>query len=191
LYVVADLESAGGLDLVKEALTSLVCICLEIQWVYSNHSLLQAPDSKARLAFVHNPSTAQSPTVDHEHPFPGFSLTFTRKLLSNAPPSPLLSALGLDVPAALTDGPQIPICGKTAFEKVTGGVDLKDIPTKVYDDYPKSSRLLSRNIKLKPGPKAIAVNAWVIGPIEGNDFLAVGFRALEDSEFRSVSSLYG
>ena len=92
---------------------------------------------------------------------------------------------------ASTDGSQIPIGGKTAFEKVTGRVDLKDTPTEVYDDYLKSSRLLSRNIKLKPGRKAIAVNAWVIGPIEGNDFLAVGFRALKDCEFRSVSSLYG
>jgi len=77
LYVVADLDSTDGLDLVKEALTSLVCLCLEIHWVYSNHSVLQAPDSKTRLAFVHDPSTAQSPTVDHEHPFPGFSLTST------------------------------------------------------------------------------------------------------------------
>ena len=89
------------------------------------------------------------------------------------------------------DGLQIPIGGKTAFEMVTGGVDLKDTPTEVYNDYLKSSRLLSRNIKLKPGRKAIAVNAWVIGPIKGNDFLAVGFRALEDYEFRSMSSLYG
>ena len=85
---------------------------------------------------------------------------------------------------ASTDGSQIPISGKTAFEKVTGRVDLKDTPTEVYDDYLKSSRLLSRNIKLKPGRKAIAVNAWVIGPIEGNDFLAADFRALEDYEFR-------
>jgi len=61
LYGVADLDSADGLDLVKEALTSLVCLCLEMHWVYSNHSFLQVPDSKTRLAFIHNPSIPQSP----------------------------------------------------------------------------------------------------------------------------------
>jgi len=61
---------------------------------------------------------------------------------------------------------------------VTGGIDLKGIPTEVYVDYLKSSRLLSRNTKLKPGQKAIVVNGRVIGPIEGNDFLAADFRAL-------------
>ena len=92
---------------------------------------------------------------------------------------------------APTDGPQIPIGGKTAFEKVTGGVDLKDTPTEVYNDYLKSSRLLSRNIKLKPGRKAITVNAWVIGPIQGNDFLAVGFRALESEACRACMASFG
>jgi len=152
----ADLDSADGLDLVKEALSSLVCLCPEIHWVYSNHSFLQVLDSKTRLAFIHNPSIPQSP---HSTPRPPVSWLLshlhTRELLSNAPPSSLLSAPGLDVLAAPTDGPQIPISGKTAFEKVTGGVNLKGIPIEVYDDYLKSSRLLSRNIKLKPGQKAM------------------------------------
>ena len=150
-----------------------------------NHSLLQAPDSKTRLAFIHNPSIPQSPHSIPRAPVSWLlSHLHTRELLSNATPSPLLSALGLDVPVAPTDGPQIPIGGKAAFEKVTGGVDLKDTPSEVYDDYLKSSRLLSRNIKLKPGHKAIVVNGRVISPIEGNDFLAADFRALEDYEFR-------
>lgn len=146
---------------------------------------LKTPDSKTRLSLIHNPATSRTPSNAARPPVSWLiSHLHTRGLLSQATPSLLLSALGLDPPAVPADGPQIPIGGKNAFERLTQGVGLNDITPEEYAVYLKSSRFVARDVKLLPGEKGLIVNGRIVGPIEGPSFRAADFKALEDYEFQ-------
>lgn len=56
---------------------------------------------------------------------------------------------------------QIPLQDNALFKTFTEGVALADIQPELYIDYLKSSRLLSRALKVAPGETAFLVNGRV------------------------------
>ncbi|TFK38220.1 UDP-glucose:Glyco protein glucosyltransferase-domain-containing protein [Crucibulum laeve] len=166
VYVVADLDSEVGLELVKEALGSIT------------------KDSRTRLSFIHNPT---DPAVsDRGKPASSrlFGHLMSTHTLSNASPNILLSALGLN-PLTLTgDSAQAPITQEEALNQVTGGVESNAFSMEAYADYTKSSRLVVRDLHLTPGQLALVINGRVVGPIDVGEFHSADFRALEEYELR-------
>ncbi|KAF8812128.1 hypothetical protein BYT27DRAFT_7133469 [Phlegmacium glaucopus] len=171
LFIIADLDSQGGLELIKEALTSLT------------------PGSRTRISFIHNPSTpirsekgARSPAswlISHLH---------IKELMRHASPATFALALGIqldDTTAVANQGEQqIPMSKDEAFAKFTEGVMLEDVASEEYMDYVRASRLLVRDLKISPGQLALVVNGRVVGPIEPGKFRTADFKALEDYEYR-------
>ncbi|KAF8145393.1 hypothetical protein K438DRAFT_547782 [Mycena galopus ATCC 62051] len=168
MYVVADFDTEAGLGLVKEALSSI------------------DDTSKTRVSFVHNPgpgSIGPDPTV---RPPVSWLLShlLAKNLLSKASPARLLRALGLDpsVTIPLGDGSQIPL--KDDVTDLTDGVGLSGYGAEDYARFVRSSRLLARELQLKPGELGLVVNGRVVGPIEAGDFGVVDFKTLESYELR-------
>ncbi|PPQ81692.1 hypothetical protein CVT26_007456 [Gymnopilus dilepis] len=187
LYVVTDLDTEDGLALVKEAISSLTS------------------DSKTRISFIHNPTTPQTPTPENgKRPLASYLLAHLhiRGLLSQATPSQLLAALGLesgpsaspaaaaspDVVADVEEGVQAALKDKVdadvVFKQLTGGAGLRDILAEEYADYVRTSRKVARELKVLPGQSALVVNGRVVGPLPADDFKLADFKTLEDFEFR-------
>ncbi|KAJ7342428.1 glycosyltransferase family 24 protein [Mycena albidolilacea] len=165
-YVVADFDTEAGLQLVREALTSI------------------DDGSKTRLGFVHNPgpgSAARDPTVRAPVSWL-LSHLLAKNLLSKATPARLLRALGLEAPVAPAggDGTQIPL----KMEDLTDGVGIAGYSAEEYETYVRSSRLVARELQLAPGAQALVVNGRVVGPIDAGDFGALDFKTLESYELR-------
>ncbi|KAG6833463.1 hypothetical protein H0H87_006830 [Tephrocybe sp. NHM501043] len=166
VYVVADLDSPDGLKLVKEALLSI------------------NPGSRTRISFIHNP--ADEPNDGPERPLASWLISHLIKthLVSKTPPEYLLRALGVD--GLTTDGQTI-LSQDEMVRELTEGVKKADFNPIYYADYVKASRLVAREIGVAPGKQALLVNGRVVGPIEGGDFFASDFAALENYEIRKRS----
>ncbi|KNZ76128.1 UDP-glucose:glycoprotein glucosyltransferase [Termitomyces sp. J132] len=59
-----------------------------------------------------------------------------------------------------------------------------DFSGKEYGEYVITSRLVARELDVKPGERAVLVNGRVVGPFVGGNFRAVDFAALENYEIR-------
>ncbi|KAF8905183.1 glycosyltransferase family 24 protein [Gymnopilus junonius] len=177
LYIVTDLDTQDGLALIKEAISSLTS------------------DSKTRVSFIHNPTIIQSPESGTRPPASWLiAHLHIRGLLSQATPSQLISALGLEISAATA--PEIVVKEEVqtalkenadndlVFKQLTGGAGLHDILAEEYADYVKESKNVARELRLQPGQTAVVVNGRVVGPIPANDFRVADFKTLEDFEFR-------
>ncbi|KAL0959808.1 hypothetical protein HGRIS_011489 [Hohenbuehelia grisea] len=164
VLLVADLDSEHGIQLVKEALTSL------------------SKESKARLTFVHNPSEQPSTKDERPHSSWLFSHLALTDRLSKATPARLLAALGLN--AQVEGGSaQKPLAHEEiSFKELTGGVSLPKLDAERYAKYVETGRLLAREVGLKSGQQALIVNGRVVGPIKGGDFTAEDFHTLEGYE---------
>ncbi|KAJ7813688.1 glycosyltransferase family 24 protein [Mycena olivaceomarginata] len=166
-YVVADFDTEEGLQLAREALTSI------------------DDGSKTRLGFVHNPgpgSAARDPAVRSPVSWL-LSHLLAKNLLSKATPGRLLRALGLEPPVASggSDGTQIPL----KMEDLTDGVGIAGYSAEEYEAYVRSSRLVARELQLAPGAQALVVNGRVVGPIRLQGTLgALDFKTLESYELR-------
>ncbi|CAK5263114.1 unnamed protein product [Mycena citricolor] len=155
VYVVADLDSEGGLDLVKEALQSF------------------DENSKMRLSFIHNPSTVElDPSV---RPPKSWLLSHlvVKNLLSKATPAKLLQAL--------EPGLVIQSDGTQTADELTSGADFS---WDEYVRSVNGGRLVLRELELAPGQQIVIVNGRIVGPIASKDFSAADFRALETFELR-------
>ncbi|KAF8164188.1 UDP-glucose:glycoprotein glucosyltransferase-domain-containing protein [Mycena galopus ATCC 62051] len=67
---------------------------------------------------------------------------------------------------------------------LTDGVGLSGYGAEDYARFVRSSRLLARELQLKPGELGLVVNGRVVGPIEAGDFGVVDFKTLESYELR-------
>ncbi|KAG5641244.1 hypothetical protein DXG03_005668 [Asterophora parasitica] len=163
LYVIADLDSQSGLQLVKEALLSIT------------------PDSRARISFIHNP--VDTPTEAKSRPLASWLILHLIKshLLSKTTPDQLLRVLGFEVP---TESTQTVLSQDERVQALTGGVKVAEFDAKRYADYVTASRLLARDIQISPGQQALLVNGRVVGPIKAGDFRAADYSALEGYELR-------
>ncbi|KAG6918623.1 hypothetical protein DXG01_013034 [Tephrocybe rancida] len=166
IYVVADLDSLEGLKLVKEALLSI------------------SPGSRTRISFIHNP--ANSPSEGTDRPLASWLIAHLVKthLVSKTPPEYLLRALGVGGPSTEA---QTLLSQDEVIRALTEGVKVADFNPIYYADYVQASRMVVREIGVAPGQQALLVNGRVVGPIEGGDFLAADFSALENYEIRKGS----
>ncbi|PFH48143.1 glycosyltransferase family 24 protein [Amanita thiersii Skay4041] len=175
VYVVADFDSEEGLDLVKEALSSL------------------NEESRTRLTFIHNPSINgedQKQTADHRPPSQLIAqLVMSGKLSgSGVNPQNFGKTLGIEV---------VPIEGVETMEeeqaqKPLGTSDSTSSLESLLNssggeaeqqEYLKVSRLLAREFGFTPGQSGLIVNGRIIGPIERRGFIAADFKALEEYEY--------
>ncbi|KAF5311086.1 hypothetical protein D9619_007791 [Psilocybe cf. subviscida] len=167
LFVIADLDSKDGVEIVKEAIASITA------------------NSQTRLGFIHNP-VVPSVSEGKERPPVSWLLAHLQKsnLLSKTSRDTLLSVLVEHQPPA-ENMKQVPLQENELFNTFTDGVSLADIQPELYVDYLKSSRLLSRALKVAPGETAFLVNGRVIGPIgSSKDFHVADFKGLEEYEHR-------
>ncbi|KAF8069177.1 glycosyltransferase family 24 protein [Lyophyllum atratum] len=163
LYVIADLDSEAGLQLVKEALSSIT------------------PDSRTRISFIHNPPN--DPTGAARRPVTSWWIAHLVKdhLLSKASLEQLLQVLSARV---TSDGAQAVLPHDELLRTMTGTDNVVDFDETRYAEYVKASRLVAREIEIAPGQQALLVNGRVVGPIEAGDFRAADFAALEIYEIR-------
>lgn len=163
LYLIADFDTEVGLNLIKEALTSIVRLCLGESHRTSCYP--QEPGSLTRISFVHNPS---APFTDEVTEKPHISSLVAHLVatnaLSKATPSRLLRALGLDSPAAPNYGPQTVLSQQDTLNELTGGVASDDFSAEAYAQFTKSSRLVARELQLGPGQQALLINGRVSVP---------------------------
>lgn len=162
LYVVADLDSQGGLALIKEALHSIVWFshlgyCYAILTAHE-----QDTDSLIRICFIHNPTHTTNDGATQRAPISwSISHLLSTNTLSKASPSHLLRALGLESPVAPNDSPQVPMSQEETLSELTGGVAVSDFEPESYAKYVKTSRLVTRELQLTPGQQALVVNGRV------------------------------
>ncbi|KAJ3001154.1 hypothetical protein NUW54_g6613 [Trametes sanguinea] len=154
-YIVADLDSEGSREIIKEALKSII------------------PGSLSRLSFIHAPSAASS-AQDLPETAPSHILgrLIAGDALSKVTPEQLLDVLGLSEP--LADGTQRPL-SHSSIEEL-----LADLPGSgaAYEKYLNACRLIVRQLELKPGEQAIVINGRLVGPMPPGEFLADDFETL-------------
>lgn len=159
-YIIADFDTEDGLDLLREAVESLVYHPSQPhphRPVYSSYS--KGPDSPTRIGFLHNPVNmdgvdALQPTISKL-----LSHLHTQGLFTSTPPSELLTAVGFVPP--MESESQTPITQESMIEKLTKGNGSKGDARKGYRDYVISSSLVAREIGLRPGQQALIVNGRV------------------------------
>ncbi|KAG5636220.1 hypothetical protein H0H81_008754 [Sphagnurus paluster] len=168
LYVVADLDSQAGLQLVKEALLSIT------------------PESNARISFIHNP--IDDPTETTSRPLASWLIfkLIDKQLLSKTTPEDLLRALALG-DSTRTDEGQKPLSQEDLVQTLTGGVKVADFSAEGYANYVRASRLVARDIQISSGEQGLLINGRLVGPIDAGDFRAADFSALEAYESRKRS----
>ncbi|RPD60390.1 glycosyltransferase family 24 protein [Lentinus tigrinus ALCF2SS1-7] len=167
-YVVADFDNEESQQLVKEA-------------------LLSTPGSLSRLSFIHNPASV-SPfckSDDFASPSRFLAQLVSWDLLSRLTPEQLLSALGLSSAEVSDDnGAQEPF----SFDDIIG---TKAFTGEDCMKYLTASRLVVRQLELKPGEQALVVNGRVVGPIQPGEFVAGDFETLAAYEHhKRVKSVY-
>ncbi|KAM6503198.1 glycosyltransferase family 24 protein [Amanita muscaria] len=167
-FVVADLDSEEGLELVKEALKSL------------------DQEAKMRVLFVHNPSSDVKKRVDRVSPRSEIlaKLVMTGRMLESTVTSQALAiVLGIDIEYEVqelsTDETQVPL-GESAVDLLA----VDKIDEKTYGEYTKASRLLARELGFGPGESGVVINGRVIGPMERGSFNAADFKALAEFEYK-------
>jgi UDP-glucose:glycoprotein glucosyltransferase len=84
-------------------------------------------------------------------------------LLSQASPALILRALESD--SLVESGDVHQVTRQQALHELTGGVAVSDFNYDVYTQYVKSSRMISRDLQLKPGEHALIVNGRVSVPL--------------------------
>ncbi|KAG6824858.1 hypothetical protein H0H93_001453, partial [Arthromyces matolae] len=111
LYVVADLDSSEGLNLVKEALLSI------------------GPDTRTRISFLHNPVI--DPSEESKRPLTSWLLSHLIKsrLLSKASPKQLLMAFGVNAP---NEDAQTVLSQDEVVRVLTEGVKVADFSAGAY-----------------------------------------------------------
>ncbi|TFY65772.1 hypothetical protein EVG20_g5315 [Dentipellis fragilis] len=166
IFVIADLDSEAGLSLVEAAL----------HYVKS---------SKARVSFIHNPSS-NSRTYDRHRASSVLSRLQFHGLLSEKAPERLAEALELYTTVQADGGDQTVLNPEAALEEITEGIafdeDLAD-----FAAYLKAGRLLAREFGIKAGDAALLVNGRIVGPIGTGEMTTEDFTALQEYElFRRV-----
>ncbi|KAF8994665.1 UDP-glucose:glycoprotein glucosyltransferase-domain-containing protein, partial [Cyathus striatus] len=164
VYVVGNLDSEPGLEIIKERLLAL------------------DGTSKSRISFIHNPSAPGQPDSVNKPVSRLFGHLISQGLLGKADLKTIIRALNPDSPQG--DGNQAALSKQEAYLQLTGGVQPKEFDEGNYDTYVKACRLLLREVKVEAGQVALVVNRRVVGPIEVGGFKAADFKALEDYEFR-------
>jgi hypothetical protein len=129
---------------------------------------IQTANSQTRLGFIHNPVV---PSVSEGKERPPVSWLFAHlqkyDLLSKTSRDTLLSMLVAHEPPSPSIQ-QVPLQENELFKTLTEGVSLVDIKPELYVDYLKSSRLLSRALKVAPGETVFLVNGRVSCVISTN-----------------------
>ncbi|THH10819.1 hypothetical protein EW146_g8252 [Bondarzewia mesenterica] len=164
IYVVADLDTEGGLSIMESALTYVGA-------------------SRARLSFIHNPTSPLDGVEERNRVSWLISHLISQDALSGVHPARLLRALGYDTSIVTNDHEQIVLSPDAIFEELTGGVSLDDLDGVVYDDFVRSCRTMARALRLRPGDIALVVNGRLVGPVEPGDFTAEDFKTLENYEY--------
>ena len=180
-YVIADFDTEDGLDLLREAVESLVCHLYQPHLCYSlcsRHS--KGPDSPTRIGFLHNPANtddldAVQPTISRL-----LSHLHTQGLFTTTSPSELLTAVGFTPLSSIENDSQAVLTKESVTKKLTKGDSSKGDASKGYRDYVISSSLVARKIGLGPGQQALIVNGRV-SPI-----LTQGFKSVFKSLFQIV-----
>ncbi|KAF8155695.1 UDP-glucose:glycoprotein glucosyltransferase-domain-containing protein [Crassisporium funariophilum] len=171
LFIIADLDSEAGVNLIKEALLSII------------------PGSRTRLSFIHNPTSPSSYTSDKSPrsltSWLFFHVHVRQHFHFGSPPTnpaTLLAALGVETPVVAGDegSTQTPLTQAEALAASIGD----DVKPEKYADFVKASRLVARELGILPGQSALLVNGRIVGPLEPNDFRTADFTALEDYEYR-------
>ncbi|KAH8113837.1 UDP-glucose:glycoprotein glucosyltransferase-domain-containing protein [Phellopilus nigrolimitatus] len=171
-FVVADLDSEGGIALMKEALLSL-------------------EGSASRLSFIHNPASKDSESsITHRRISPIVSHLVTHELLSKVSLKEfgiLLnpeSAFSDDAPASV--GQTVLSENSVVYQLLQDvGVTMDGLSeSETHDRYSVTSRLVARELGIEPGELALLVNGRVVGPIEPHAFSSADFTALEEYELR-------
>ena len=85
----------------------------------------------------------------------------TRGLFTGTSPSELLAAVGLVQPSLEENGSQTVFTQESLIEKLTKDDGSNGDNKKMYRDYVLSSRLVAREIGLRPGQQALIVNGRV------------------------------
>ncbi|KAG6827591.1 hypothetical protein H0H92_011214 [Tricholoma furcatifolium] len=158
LYVIADLDSPQGLELVKQALLSI------------------GPHTRTRISFIHNPK--DDPIEGVVRPSSLFAYALHDHLMSKTAPETLLRALGVEGSGSEA---QTVLSQDEIVQKLKGGAKVA-ANSDYYAEYVKTSRLVARDTGLQPGQRALLVNGRVVGPIEEDGFGSLDFAALEKYE---------
>ncbi|KZT07030.1 glycosyltransferase family 24 protein [Laetiporus sulphureus 93-53] len=164
-YVVADLDSEAGRQLIKEALSATA-----------------SGKHPSRLSFIHNPSNLSSEMSTQQTAVSSLLAQLaTQELLHRMSPSRLLSALGFGDVAVQSESPQVVISSEGSLDDILGQTVLAE---KDYQDYIRTGRLVARQLNLAPGERALILNGRVLGPIAAGEFSEDDFEILSAYESR-------
>ncbi|THG96572.1 hypothetical protein EW026_g5286 [Hermanssonia centrifuga] len=166
-FVVTDLDSTAGAELVKEVLSAM-------------------EDSTTRVAFIHNPSTKGANT----NPSPGLSGLLrnlgNKGLLHGITPSRLLDVLrsGSVGPSKAID--QVVLSAEGLSDDALREALLPDMTeeTEDYQQFVEASRFVLRDLKIGPGEQVVIMNGRVVGPLGRGEFVAEDFQELVAYEYR-------
>jgi hypothetical protein len=159
VYVVADLDSAGGLALIKEALSCVVRFIYQFECYMILITHEQDTVSLIRVSFIHNPTHVINGETSQQAPTSRLiSHLLSTKTLSKASPSRLLRALGPETPVFPNGDSQVPISEQESLSELLEGVTVEP---ESYTQYVKTSRLVLRELQLTPGQQALIIDGRV------------------------------
>ncbi|EJC97612.1 uncharacterized protein FOMMEDRAFT_171561 [Fomitiporia mediterranea MF3/22] len=175
-FIVADLDSEGGIALMREALRSL-----------------ESSGTVTRLSFVHNPSLDTTTTHNPQrHISPIISHLIAHDLLSKISLkefdvllSPETSSFSSGNSGSSTD--QLVLSENSVVYQLLRdvGVSMDGLSdAEAHERYTVASGLLVRELGIGLGELSIVVNGRIIGPVEPFDFTAADFTTLENYELR-------
>lgn len=149
MHVVGNFDTEAGLELLKEAVESLVRYSLSQSFLIVDVSRIQDSGPPTRLALVHNP--AEVANFDSETtPVPLFvSFVHNKGHFSRSTPATALKALGLETSVSLNGS--VPV--------LLSGIMKKTSDT--FLEYSTSCHLFARELGIKPGEQALVVNGRV------------------------------
>lgn len=161
-YVIADFDTEDGLDLLREAVESLVCHPYQPHLCCSpclRHS--KGPDSPTRIGFLHNPTNTND--LDTVQPTISCLLSHlhTQGLFTTTSSFELLTAVGFTPLQLVENESQTVLTQESVTKKLMKGDGSKGDASKWYRDYVTSSSLVARKIGLRPGQQALIVNGRV------------------------------
>ena len=157
-YIVADFDTEDGLDLLRQAVESLVRDPPQLRRCFSRHS--KELSSTTRIAFLHNPTN-----IDHLDAVKStvsslLSYLHCQGLFPNISPSELLTAVGFAPATSMENESQTVLTQESLIDTLAKGGFGGD-KNNEYKDYVFSSRLVAREIGLRPGQQALIVNGRV------------------------------
>ncbi|KAI5117547.1 hypothetical protein M0805_004373 [Coniferiporia weirii] len=172
-FVVADLDSEGGIALMKEALSSL------------------EEGTASRLSFIHNPAPVDSASsTPHRRISPIVSHLVTHGLLAQV--SLKEFAVLLSPESALSEDPQAFGEQATMSENSVVYQLLRDVgaameglsESEVHENYAGACRLAVREFGVAPGELALIVNGRIVSGLVPFTFVSRDFATLGDYELR-------